>query len=179
MDKVQEYRVYLKNLIMRQIGMSQEYRLVDPMQGRIGGARCAYEVALTEFNRIFEEQPAPPAESLHEMAKRMCESTDCCEFCPIGCGHTHCVVGEYAELTDEEALRQLDALRKWNAENPPKPAKTYRDAFFEAFPRAPRMKGEPSLWLNEICEVSGKMRDEYSRTNEEARWLKPLGYWEA
>ena len=180
MEKVQEYRVYLKDLILRYIGMSQEYRMSDTIQGRIGGAKCACEVALKEFNRIFADQPAPPAESLHEMAKRMCESTDCCEFCPIGCGHTHCVVGEYAELTDEEALRQLDALRAWASENPPKPVKTYREDFLEKFPGARTDEyGTPKAWLQNVYTLSDTKRIEYLSMLDRGQWDKPLGYWEA
>lgn len=115
MDKIQEYRVYLKDLILRYIGMSREYSVSDTIQGRIGGAKCACEVALKEFNRIFAEQPALPAESLHEAAKRWMAA----------CATVNRTNKIYEQLAHfEESDRAIDELRQWAAENPPKAALT-------------------------------------------------------
>ena len=76
-----------------------------------------------------EEQPTPPAESLHEMAKRLCAFRRC-EDCLVGASadvDSHEATCFIEALTDGSYLRvdeQIDALRQWAAENPPKPALT-------------------------------------------------------
>ena len=178
MDKVQEYRVYLKNLIMRYIGMSQEYRLSDTIQGRIGGAKCACEVALKEFNRIFEDidQPTQPAESLHEMAKRWVLANRTPYY-------TNRLYEEIAvcRLADEA----IEKLRKWASENPPKPVKTYREDFFEKFPEAPRFNnGYPIFPLHHAYRVNDSYYVSASKSPKsdgelfEESWDSPLGTFE-
>lgn len=65
-------------------------------------------------------QPTPTAESLHEMAKRLCAFRRC-DDCPVGADiSSHCIVAELNQTKEADA--QIDALRKWAAENPPKAA---------------------------------------------------------
>ena len=181
---IEEFRQEIKQLINKWESANTEHTNgwaygATRVISKFNSAWAKYE---NENRSVTASKPTPPAESLHEMAKRMCESTDCCEFCPIGCGHTHCVVGEYAELTDEEALRQLDALRKWDAENPPKPVKTYRDDFFEKFPDAPSDCRYPKSTLTFIYRLRSDKAEEYDKTmayGYKDAWDKPLGYWEA
>ena len=160
--------------------MSQEYRMSDTIQGRIGGAKCACEVALKEFNRIFEEQPAPPAESLHEMAKRLCDTFECCDGCPLDGIHKDCLPGTISKLTDAQQQEQLDIMRKWNAENPPKHAKTYRQDFFEKFPGAQkRLDGYPIGWVCDFYKTRVKPQKFRAAYQYQKSWDAPLGYWEA
>ena len=162
--------------------MSQEYRMSDTIQGRIGGAKCACEVALKEFNRIFADQPTPPTEPLHEMAKRMCglrrrSELNWCVGCPIGknenANRRLCCIIEATPDIEE----QIEALRAWAAENP---VKTYKDDFFEKFPDARTDEnGTPKAWLQNVYPLGDAKRIEYLSMLERGQWDKPLGYWEA
>jgi hypothetical protein len=96
----------------------------------VGDYRAAEicERIIEEYDSVMqtndEDQPTTPAESLHEMAKRMCDTFTDCDNCPMDCGYSHCIVGTHAELSDAQAADQLEIMRKWAAENPPKPALT-------------------------------------------------------
>lgn len=126
-------------------------------------------------------QPAPPAESLHEMAKRMCDSyKHHCPSCPNNpfSGADFCVlqVLGFEDCGDIEA--QIDCLRHWAAEHPPTPVKTYREDFFEKFPGAPTCDhGFPALLITSVYKVADSKRCEYSGISANTAWDKPLGYW--
>ena len=99
--------------------------------GAISQCKEAVET-INYLNRWATEnpvQPAQPAESLHEMAKRLCAFRRC-DDCPVGASadvDSHEATCFIEALTDGSYLRvdeQIDALRQWAAENPPKPALT-------------------------------------------------------
>ena len=136
-----------------------------------------YAFVLAKFEEMSKDAPT---ETLHEMAKRMCNSFEDCDGCPLEDMGLHCAVGVRSMLTESQAEAQFAALRAWAAENPPKPVKTYRDDFFEKFPNAPKMEcGCPIVEVDSFCEVNETHRDEFRRIPSHNRWIKPLGYWEA
>ena len=139
-----------------------------------------YAFVLARFEKLNKDEPT---ESLHEMAKRLCASVNYCNECPIGCGDIHCLAGEYAEITDDEAARQINAIRAWAVENPPKPVKTYKDDLFEKLPGVGRDKeGYPFSPFDLFYRVSCAKNKEFIATvrhGHKGTWDKPLGYWEA
>ena len=147
----------------------------DVADGVIGGLSDVYQPKGTKTVSI---------ETLHEMAKRVCIDNRSCVDCPM-CGIaipysgtvSRCAV-RYIKAEGERVEKAIEALRKWAAENPPKPAKTYRDDFFEKFPDAKRREsGYPldGVW----CFYKAKYVNRFDGMTFEAAWDKPLGYWES
>ena len=141
----------------------------DVADGVIGGLSDVYQPKGTK---------TVSTETLHETAKRMCDKYDDCDGCPLDGVDGYCAVGPYAELTDAQVEAQFVVLRKWAAENPPKPVKTYREDFYEKFPDAKRREsGYPldGIW----CFYKAKYVNRFDGMTFEAAWDKPLGYWES
>lgn len=117
------------------------------------------------------------AESLHEMAKRLCNQYDDCEGCPVDCGYQYCAVGTYAALTEADIAAQLEMLRAWAAANP---VKSYKDDFFEKLSGAGKQPdGYPLLHVISLYEIAESRRDEYRKAKHHDEWDKPLGYLDA
>lgn len=134
----------------------------DVADGVIGGLSDVYQPKGTK---------TVSTETLHEMAKRWLIANETPNY-------TNTLYQEIADckLADEA----IDRLRKWAAENPPKPAKTYREDFFEKFPDAPRCgDGYPFPKIADIYPVNASKLDaaRWALTPSDA-WDKPLGYWE-
>ena len=142
------------------------------------GREWAFNCARVKFAEMYAAANiAPPAESLHEMAKLMCGQYDDCAGCPLDGVDLHCVVGVYAAITDAQAEAQLTGLRAWGAANPPK---TYKQDFLEKFPGARTDEyGTPKAWLQNVYTLSDTKRIEYRSMLDRGQWDKPLGYWEA
>ena len=165
------------------------YKQTEKAQGELKARSrvCAetYDDAFQRFCAIFESsedveptKPTPPAEPLHEMAKRLCNTRDC-EGCPLDGDRTAkqklcCIIDDAPDIEE-----QIETLRKWAAENPPKPAKTYLQDFFEKFPEAPReSNGYPMCCQEYVYKVTWNI-GAFNNESVEASWDKPLGYWEA
>lgn len=117
------------------------------------------------------------AESLHEMAKRMCKGRTC-EGCPCafpgGCWIDVLRVGF-------DTAKAESGIRAWAAANP---VKSYKDDFFEKFPNAPRggkgYEQYPTANLYTVYPVcKEKDKEFYADTSDRDAWDKPLGYWDA
>ena len=138
----------------------------DVADGVIGGLSDLYQSK-------EPKQLAPPAESLHEMAKRwlIANKTPC---------YTNMLYEEIANNC-KLAEKAIERLCQWASENPPKPVKTYREDFFEKFPNAPKTdSGYPHMDVEHVYSVLGAKRPEYERAqNLYDEWDKPIGYWEA
>ena len=145
------------------------------------GREWAFNCARVKFAEMYAAANiAPPAESLHEMAKRMCDTFECCDGCPLDGIHKDCLPGTISKLTDAQQQEQLDIMRKWNAENPPKHAKTYRQDFFEKFPGAQkRLDGYPIGWVCDFYKTRVKPQKFRAAYQYQKSWDAPLGYWEA
>ena len=120
-------------------------------------------------------------ESLHEMAKRMCDKFEDCDGCPVDCGYQYCAVGTYAALTEADIAAQLEILRAWAAANP---VRTYRDDFFERMPDAPRggagWEHYPKANVDAVYRIcKEKDKEFYCDTSDRDAWDKPIGYWNA
>jgi hypothetical protein len=110
MDKwIEEYRDFLKTNRDWYINANANKDKAD-----------SYTFAIEWFDRILarngqNDQPAPPAESLHDAAKRWLadNKTDC---------YTNRLYERLAEAPQADFA--IDRLRKWAAENPPKAALT-------------------------------------------------------
>lgn len=133
---------------------------------KLSRALAKYE---NENCSITGTQPVPPAESLHEMAKRWMKAHE----------------GKNAKLAMWELCGHLAngygmELEKWASENPPAPVKTYRQDFFEKFPDAPKKGNKvPVPYVIEVYDVCEAKSCEYSETSTFDAWDKPLGYWES
>jgi hypothetical protein len=177
---VDEYRTQLKR---------REDSFLNDATERSKGAWIAYRCAIGMLDRLRPKEqahPAPPAESLHDAAKRMCDTFPDCDGCPCDLVFSHCVVGVQGVLTDDEADAQIAALRRWQAENPPKAAKTYREDFFEKFPEAVGYHARlddltfyPYPKVGAIYRICSEKVEEFAKLQNADAWDKPLGYWEA
>ena len=149
----------------------------DVADGVIGGLSDVYQPKGTKTVSI---------ETLHEMAKRVCIDNRSCVDCPMrgiaipySGTVSRCAV-RYIKADGERIEKAIEALRKWAAENPPAPVKTYREDFFEKFPDAPRCgDGYPFPKIADIYPVNASKLDaaRWALTPSDA-WDKPLGYWE-
>lgn len=114
------------------------------------------------------------AESLHEMAKRMCKGRVCGE-CPLRLRAQPCLKTILEGRSGFDGA--VDALRAWAAANP---VKTYKDDFFEKLSGAGKQPdGYPLLHVISLYEIAESRRDEYRKAKHHDEWDKPIGYWNA
>lgn len=73
------------------------------------------------------------AETIYEMSKRMCDSTNCKDCLLNKVTNKSCLIGIIKYYEIEKVAEQLEVLRKWAEEHP---VKTYEDVFLERFPNA-------------------------------------------
>ena len=74
------------------------------------------------------------AETLYQMAIRMCLTFRECNKCPLGYLKDTCLIEVISTCNVEDAEEQLAILSKWAKEHPP--TKTYKDVFLEKLPNA-------------------------------------------
>lgn len=74
------------------------------------------------------------AETLYQMAIRMCLTFRECNKCPLGYLKDTCLIEVISTCNVEDAEEQLAILSKWAEEHPP--TKTYKDVFLEKLPNA-------------------------------------------
>ena len=72
-------------------------------------------------------------ETIYEMSKRMCNSTNC-KDCPLTkVTNKSCLIGIIKYYEIEKVAEQLEVLYEWAKEHP---AKTYKEVFIEKLPNA-------------------------------------------
>ena len=74
------------------------------------------------------------AETLYQMAIRMCLTFRECNKCPLGYLKDTCLIEVISTCNVEDAGEQLAILSKWAKEHPNHPNKTYKDVLLEKFP---------------------------------------------
>ncbi len=72
-------------------------------------------------------------ETIYEMSKRMCDSTNCKDCLLKKVTNKSCLIGIIKYYEIEKVAEQLEVLRKWVKEHP---FRTYKDVFLEKFPNA-------------------------------------------
>lgn len=179
-ERAQEYHDWLRGKVREWQAEYERAVDADVRTGHIHTTRAradCYAYALGRFVELASAEE--PTEPLHEMAERLCSGRNCTD-CPVDVIGRDCAISGIV-LAGADIYAQLAALRRWAAENPTKPAKTYKDDYFEKFPEAIRdSDGYPyasAPWL--YGGVSDAKRAEYEATSHAGEWDKPLGYWEA
>ncbi len=108
------------------------------------------------------------AETIYEMSKRMCDSTNCKDCLLNKVTNKSCLIGIIKYYEIEKVAEQLEVLRKWAEEHP---VKTYEDVFLEKFPKATILDGNTTL----ICKnnVFGASYDCLRMSSCEKCWNEP------
>ncbi len=81
---------------------------------------------------------------------RLCKSIGSCGDCPLNKGKGSCNNAKGADA----ALKLINAVQQWSDKHP---QKTYRDDFFEKFPKAP--KDEDGYPVCMPCEIYSSQSD--------------------
>ena len=180
-EHAKEYHDWLREKVHEWQEEHERAMSAEVATGHIHTTRAradSYAYALDKFIEMTSEiEPAvderETTEPLHEMAKRLCSGRKCTD-CPVDVIGRDCAISGIV-LVGADIYAQLAALRRWAAENPPKPQKTYREDFFERFPDAPRNNiGYPRPFVWEVYDIP---EDCWPEADKTIAWDKPLGYW--
>ena len=109
------------------------------------------------------------AETLYQMAIRMCLTFRECGKCPLRNYTGTCLINAISTCNVEDAEEQFAILSKWAKEHPP--TKTYKSIFLEKFPKATILDGNTTL----ICKnnVFGASYDCLRMSSCEKCWNEP------
>lgn len=107
------------------------------------------------------------AETLYQIAIRMCLSFRECGKCPLRNYTGTCLINTISTCNVEDAEEQLAILSKWAKEHPP--TKTYKDVFLEKLPNARLNKDRRPLACRDV--VFGIVRS--CTTNCAECWNEP------
>lgn len=92
------------------------------------------------------------AETLYQMAIRMCLTFRECVQCPLGYLKDTCLIEVISTCNIEDAEEQFHVLRQWAKEHPP--TKTYKDVFLEKLPNTRLDKdGRPVACRNVVFGI--------------------------